>query len=72
MRRDNDGLVVFAGMSILFVIGGAFALFLLWLKIWLFASLITSGVKVIKEDCGKHYGVENYIAISGNWFCEDK
>ena len=42
---------------------------ILWvmLVIWGGGSIITSSVKVFKNDCGKTYSVEPLF--SGNWFC---
>lgn len=37
-------------------------------KVWLFGSLITSGVKSVAGSCGQTYDIEKVI-INGNWFC---
>jgi len=37
-------------------------------KLWLFGSLVVSGVKSLSDDCGKNYAVEIYV-VNGNWFC---
>lgn len=35
--------------------------------LWIGASAITSGVKALKDDCGRTYGIESVVA--GDWFC---
>lgn len=64
---DNEiggliGLVFFGGWIM-------FCIALLVLKVWLIASLVTSGVKAASGDCGKAYGIEGIV--KGNWFCPD-
>jgi len=34
-------------------------------------SLLTSGAKAYRKDCGKVYKIENYLVV-GNLFCEDE
>ncbi len=55
---------------LLFAFGFAFmGASILFIKIFIIGSLITSSVKGIAGSCDKHYPVENYFYISGNWFC---
>ena len=46
-----------------------FAIGVLWLKVWIVGSLITSGVKAVSDKCGTTYSVEGVVGITGNWFC---
>jgi hypothetical protein len=43
---------------------------LIFLKLWLVGSLLTSGIKAISGHCGQTYGIES--VVSGNWFCPDR
>jgi hypothetical protein len=69
-RRFDDtfigalvGLVLFGGWIV-------FCLALVALKFWLIGSLLTSGIKAAKDDCGQTYSVES--VLSGDWFCPSK
>lgn len=35
--------------------------------IWVFGSVVTSGIKSFKNECGQTYKVES--ALGGDWFC---
>ena len=39
------------------------------LPTWLMLSAVTSGVKVLSDDCGKRYPVE--AVLGGDWFCAE-
>lgn len=71
MRKsiDTDLLGALLGIG-LFCGWILFCLALVALKVWVIGSLLTSGVKAAKDDCGQVYGVES--VLSGNWFCPTK
>ena len=54
---------------IAFLIAVCMSLGILVLKIWVIACLLISGVKVVSDDCGKTYAIEDLPAVAGNWFC---
>ncbi len=55
---------------IMWVIIVAVILMVLTFKVWLFGSVITSGVKSISGSCGTTYGIESIPVVNGNWFCK--
>lgn len=38
--------------------------------LWLFLSLVTSGIKVVKDECKKTYVIEK--VVEGKLFCPEK
>ena len=41
-------------------------------QIWLWGSLITSGIKRTAKDCDQTYKIEQIKVIHGDWFCPNK
>lgn len=58
------------------ILGGAFVAFAIAVSLastvaiyWVIGSTITSAVKAVSKDCGKKYGVEESLWLSGEFFC---
>lgn len=71
-RSDNPVVGLAAILVWLMLMLGiiAFSVGLLAAKVWLIASLVTSGVKAGTSNCHVAYPVEK--VLSGNWFCPAK
>lgn len=50
---------------------GIFVIIFLVISVNLFiwGSLITSGIKALSGSCGTDYGIEVLPMVFGNWFC---
>jgi hypothetical protein len=66
IRGNNMGIFMYKVLPTLLAI-----FLVITFKLWLFGSLIVSGVKSVSDSCGKTYPVEIYV-VNGDWFCAEE
>ena len=64
MKQNNRWQIKVAGFTILFVL---LTLAINFFIFWFVGSAATSAIKVVNNQCGKTYEIENFAR--GNWFC---
>lgn len=64
-------------MKELIAAGGFMALVALTFTVFIYGAIayvigsgVASGIKVVKDECHKTYGIEKFV--DGKWFCEEK
>lgn len=65
MIASNKEIGMVGGVFVLWL---GFVLSIVFFKLWLIGSVITSGVKSMSDDCGRTYGVP---VVSQDWFCSE-